>query len=250
MYKIAIPTYKRYNVKTLNLPLKYELVYIFVANHEEKEIYEKTLPKDKYKEIIVGELGITNQRNFIRNYFNDGENIVSIDDDIEKVVKWDGEKGHTIVEDLDELFVNSFKAAARLNLNLWGINCVSNPFFMSNQKEQTKNLKFCVGCMFGFINDKTIILNKLCEGKEDYENTFLSYKKCGGVLRLNWISVKQKPFDIGGLGGLQERIITSKKAAEYLQTTYPNFISSIFQRKNGMNEVRLRKIKCVDNIDV
>jgi hypothetical protein len=250
MYKIAIPTYKRYNIKTLDLPIKHELVYIFVANDEEYNIYIKTIPKDKYHKIIVGELGITNQRNFIRNYFNDGENIVSIDDDIEKVVKWDGYKGHITVDNLDELFILSFKQLSRDNLNLWGINSVANPFFMSNKKEHTTNLKFCVGCMFGFINDKSIMLNTICEGKEDYENTFLSYEKCGGVFRMNWISVKQKPFSKGGLGSLQERIITSKKAAEYLQTTYPNFVSSIFTRKNGMNEIRLRNLKCVDNIDV
>lgn len=244
MYKIAIPTYNRYNsilAKTLALPLKSEVVYLFVANQEEYDSYEKTIPSDKYHKIVIGELGITNQRNFIRNYFDNGENIVCIDDDINRVVKWDGKKGHTTVENLDELFILSFNQLLRENLNLWGINSVANPFFMAGQTEFSKNLKFCVGCIFGFINDKTIILNPRCEGKEDYENTILSYSKVGGVLRMNWISVKQKAFNIGGLGGLQKRIESSKDSARYLLDTYPTFVSSIFKRKNGMTEIRLKR---------
>ena len=251
MYKIAIPSYKRHNEiieKTLSLPLNQELIYIFVANQEEYDIYEKTIPKDKYHKIVIGELGITNQRNFIRNYFDSGENIVSIDDDIEKVIKWDGEKGHTTIDNLDDFFILSFEQLSREKLNLWGINSVANAFFMANKKEYTTDLKFCIGCIFGFINDKSIILNPLSEGKEDYENTILSYDKCGGVLRMNWISVKQKPFDKGGLGSLQERIRSSATAAEYLYSTYPKYISSMFKRKNGMNEVRLKRLKCKKNI--
>ena len=250
-YKIAIPSYKRHNdivKKTLSLQLNPKLIYIFVANQQEYDIYEKTIPKDKYHKIVVGELGITNQRNFIRNYFDVGENIVSIDDDIEQVIKWDGKKGHITIDNLDNLFILSFEQLTRDNLNLWGINCVANPFFMSSKEEYTTDLKFCIGCIYGFKNDKTIMLNPLCEGKEDYENTILSYEKCGGVLRMNWISVKQKPFNNGGLGSLQERIKSSKISAEYLNFTYPKFISSIFRRKNGMNEVRLRRLKCVKNI--
>ena len=73
---IAIPTYNRSDVlekKTLTTLLKGGIepkqIYIFVANQKEKKIYEDAIPRDKYNEMIVGKLGITNQRKFIKNYF-------------------------------------------------------------------------------------------------------------------------------------------------------------------------------------
>ena len=91
---IAIPTYNRSDVlerKTLTTLLKGGIepkqIYIFVANQKEKKIYEESIPRDKYNQMIVGKLGITNQRKFIKNYFNEGDQVVSIDDDVEGIFK-------------------------------------------------------------------------------------------------------------------------------------------------------------------
>ena len=43
-----------------------------------------------YGKIVVGKKGITNQRIFISKYFPVGTNIVSLDDDVEKMQKLKG----------------------------------------------------------------------------------------------------------------------------------------------------------------
>jgi len=92
--KFVIPTYNRYEEiqsKTLTTlkegGVPSEQIYIFVANEEEKEKYEKSTDNTYYNEIIVGELGIRQQRIFISKYFPVGERICSMDDDVEQVIK-------------------------------------------------------------------------------------------------------------------------------------------------------------------
>ena len=99
MYKVAIPSYKRAETlkkKTLETLKRGKVpasnVYIFVANKEEEKIYKEVIPKNLYHKIVVGIKGIANQRIFIRNYFKKGSHVVSIDDDVESVLKLVGEK--------------------------------------------------------------------------------------------------------------------------------------------------------------
>ena len=111
MYYVAIPSYKRENVlvkKTLptllNGKIKATHIYIFVANAQEKRIYEKTIPKEMYNKIVIGKKGIANQRIFIRNYFAEGSYVISIDDDIEAVMKFVNDKKLKQLNDLDTFF--------------------------------------------------------------------------------------------------------------------------------------------------
>ena len=63
-------------------------------------------------------------------------------------------------------------------------------------------------------------------------------KKDGGVLRYNGVTTKTKFNSAGGLG--KDRFEMNKKAAEYLQKAYPDLVT-IFHRKNGMTEVKLKR---------
>ena len=89
-YKIVVPTFKRYDTfknKTFKLLLDYKIpaknIYIFVANNEEKKLYEKVLDKSKYNKIVVGKKGLRNQRNFISDYFNENDYLIQLDDDLD-----------------------------------------------------------------------------------------------------------------------------------------------------------------------
>jgi hypothetical protein len=248
MYKVAIPSYKRADalrLKTLAMLKKGKVpasrVYIFVANKEEKKQYEAVIPKELYKELVVGKIGIAPQRIFIRNYFKEGEHIVSIDDDVEEIQKLSGE---VLVQlrDVNKFFIDAFKKVIREGLYLWGIYPVRNPFFMNHSnKPVSTGLKFIIGALHGYIvrHTKSLDPNKQSEGKEDYEQGILYYNKDGGVMRYNNITIKTKFLAKGGLGEEKERFEINRKAAEYLQKTYPEYVT-IFHRKSGMTEIRLR----------
>jgi hypothetical protein len=246
MYKVAIPSYKRETVlskKSLNTLIKGKVppskIFIFVANNEEKKNYETVLDKKTYNKIIIGKKGIANQRKFIKNYFKEGEYIVSIDDDVESVLQL---KKSKLVEltNLNSFFIDAFNKLKKEGLYIWGIYPVRNDFFMKTKKPITTDLKFIIGVLYGFIvrHDKSLEPSTKSEGKEDYEQSILYYKKDGGVLRFNHITTKTKFLAKGGLGEEKKRFEINKKAAAYLNKKYPEFIT-IFHRKNGMTEVKL-----------
>jgi hypothetical protein len=245
---IAIPTYNRSDVlerKTLTTLLKGGIepkqIYIFVANQKEKKIYEDAIPRDKYNQMIVGKLGITNQRKFIKNYFKEGDQVVSIDDDVEGIFKLVGNKQHPVpilVETKAKpFFISAFKRLEKEGLYMWGIYPVRNPFFM--KQTVSTGLSFIIGALHGYIvrHDKSLEPNIKSEGKEDYHQSILYYLKDGGVVRFNNITIKTKFLAKGGLG--EDRFERNRLSAEYLQSTYPTLVS-IFHRKNGMTEIRLK----------
>ena len=86
---IAIPSYKRHDQimeKSLSTLKEYRIppsrITIFVANTEEKKLYEEAIPKGTVKDIVVGILGMDKIRNFMLDYYPKGKHIVMMDDDI------------------------------------------------------------------------------------------------------------------------------------------------------------------------
>jgi hypothetical protein len=249
-YVVAIPTYNRSKEvvsKTLATLLDGKVskdrIYIFVANKAQEKIYEETVPKMMYHKIVVGKLGITNQRKFISKYFPENQYIVSIDDDVEELLMMQNPEKLVKVKDLDKFFNEAYAELKSENLYIWGIYPVRNPFFM--KKKISSDLKFIIGVLFGYINRH---LKKLepsihSETKEDYEQSILYYKMDGGVLRYNYITPKTKFNAAGGLG--TDRFERNKSAAEYLKKTYPDIIT-IFHRKTGMTEVRFARMPRFD----
>ena len=244
-YVVAIPTYNRYDVlehKTLKTLMEGGVsknrIYLFVANQEQYRLYEEAIPKSMYKAIIIGKKGITNQRIFIANYFDDGQYVISMDDDVEEFQMLRGDKLAKLVN-VAGFFENAYKLLKTNKLYIWGIYPVRNPFFMYN--EITMDLRFLIGVTFGFItrHDRRLRPSISAETKEDYEQTILYYKMDGGVLRFNNITAKTKFNAPGGLG--TDRYERNKSAAEYLFKTYPDIIT-VFQRKNGTHEVKLKKL--------
>jgi hypothetical protein len=244
-YVVAIPSYNRINEiinKTLTTLKKGKVsknkIYIFVANKQEEKLYEENIPKKLYNEIIVGKKGITNQRIFISKYFDDGQYIVSMDDDVEELQKMKNEKTLETIENLDIFFKYAYKELKKENLYIWGVYPVRNAFFM--KKTITTHLRFIIGVTFGYINRHENILypSLKSETKEDFEQSILFYKNDGGVLRFNFITPKTKFNSEGGLG--KDRAERNKKAAEYLKKKYPDIIT-IFHRENGMTEVKFSK---------
>jgi len=244
-YVIAIPTYNRFEVisqKTLKTlhegNIHKNKIVLFVANQREYELYKKNVPTELYHKIVVGKKGITHQRNFIANYFPEGQYVISMDDDIECLEMLRGEK-LVKLKNINDFFIEAYKLLKKNNLYIWGIYPVRNPFFM--YKETTYDLRFIIGLVYGFItrHSSKLKLSTALDMKEDYEQTILYFKMDGGVIRFNHITAKTKFNAEGGLG--TDRHERNKLAAEYLYKKYPDIVT-IFQRKNKMYEVKLKRL--------
>ena len=245
-YIIAIPSYKRakeLNNKTL-ITLKEggippEKINIFVASASEEVVYKHILNKENYNKIIVGELGIRNQRIFISKYFPEYTHIVSCDDDIESFSELDktqARKNLKKIVDLNKLFDNTFELLRTENLYLAGFPGHSNVYWLN--PGYSTNLKFVIGVCHLYINrhDTDLYPNIESESKEDYEQSIKFYLKDKGVIRYNDICFKTKYNQPGGLG--VDRFERNKNAQEYLCKTYPFICKSKF-RKDGTPEVSL-----------
>jgi len=244
-YVVAIPSYNREEVivkkslKTLkDGGVPSSKIHIFLANEEEREKYEKAVPKDLYGKLVVGVKGITQQRKFIVKYFPEGQYVISIDDDVERLEKLQGGK-LAKVRDVDGFFKKGYDDLKKRGLYIWGIYPVQNPFFM--KPAATTDLKFIIGVLRGFINrhDKDLEPSGKIKVKEDYEQSILYYRKDGGVLRYNNITTKTKFNAEGGLG--KERHQMNQEASDFLYAKYPDLVTP-FHRKNGMAEIKLRRM--------
>ena len=285
-YQVAIPSYQRSKTiykKTLTTLLNGKVnpnqITIFVANQQEKEEYETALPKSSYKEIVIGEKGITPQRIFISKHYPANTHIFSIDDDVRgfyelanqplsklyqtyrRIYHHDNshsrnqnqkrktQKKKTIdaskqrlkpITDLHHDLWHTGKVNPEEKLYLWGVYPKANSFFM--KPKITTDLKFIVGTAFGYINRPNAHdLFPKTPLKGDYEQTILYYKKDGGVLRFNNVSFKTQIYAKGGLDVAEKRIQSSKKATEYLLKKYPEYVVPRPNRKNQISEIRLFK---------
>jgi len=242
--KYVIPSYNRIDslkTKTLALLEQYDIpkeqVYIFTAPSE-FESYQKACPDYN---VVCGELGLKNQRNYITNFFPEGAPLVSLDDDIEKLYTFKRDQPRiranlVPIEDLKSLVEGAFLVTKVHNLNFWGISPSDNNLFL--KEGYSTNLKFCIGHMWGCYNCKEIVLT--LDYKEDYERTLKFYQRDGGVLRMNWVCAKTKMYQAGGIGLKQkQRLEHNMKSARDLVDLFPGLVK-LNQRKEG--EIMLSKL--------
>jgi hypothetical protein len=219
------------------------LVYIFVANNQEEAEYKNTIPKELYNKIVVGVIGIIPQRQFISDYFKEGQNIISIDDDIKKInLTYSQFKNNS----LDYFFRYAFNTCRKENAFIWGIYPVDNPYFFTKKKEEyTTHLAFIIGACYGYINrpNNKNLENTLgkSSNKGDVEKSILYYIEDEKVVRFNKISITTKYYNsIGGLGGWEERLKPMREAGLELQRKYREY-GYLYTRPNGMTEFKLYK---------
>jgi hypothetical protein len=241
-YRIAIPSYKRSKVvkdKSINYlindcNIKPKLIDVFVANKKEYKDY-------KYLEsfginIIVGVITLKEQRKYINNYYNDGDFIIQIDDDINYLTKKKGKSTEKFVE-IDKLIKIGFNECLKHRTKIFGITPTNNHFFMDNKI--STNLKFINGGFFGIIIDKDKNLEINVNEKEDYERTIKYFIKFKKVIRLNMFSLNTTYYK--GDGGMVDSRTTKEQnnSALYLCKKYPNLISINPHRKSKYLELRL-----------
>lgn len=243
----VIPSYKRKNVlinkslKTLNdYNIDKKDIYIFVANQQQKEEYDEVV-KMGYN-VIIAKKGLTNARNFIIDYFKEGQKIVSLDDDIRSIEKFVNEKKTKKLPSLKDFINNAFKELEKNNLQLGGVYPVNNPYFMKDSF--TTELRYIIGAFYYFINDKSQKIEPKFDLSEDYARTIKSFIKYNGVLRYNNITIKTTYYtDEGGLADDRKGVINGKTPEEIskkaLYDKYPKYIRPI--EKKGRFDIALVK---------
>jgi len=244
-YVIAIPSYKRSNLlnrTTLKLLNDYKIspkiIYIFVANESEYNIYDAILEKGRYNKIIVGVQGMGAIRNFITDYFPEGKMIFFMDDDIRGIVRFPDKKRIETVDDLNSKIKDGFSRLKQSGLGLFGFYPVDNPYFMLKD-EIRLGLSYIVGCMYGVINDRSLKVS--LDDKEDYERSILSYLKYGSNLRYNWIAPTTNYYS--EKGGMQEDRTYERimRSAEFLAEKYPELCKIEMKKKSGYPEIRMSR---------
>ena len=247
-YKIAIPSYNREEIlldKTLGYLQKCKIdkkrIFIFVANKEQARIYEEHLPK-YYNKIVIGIKGIKNIRWFIRDYFGEGEYIISIDDDVEYLLQIGGKKGCKLC-DLNYFIQSSFSKAEFLGCRMWGIGSHCNHFFL--REGCTIGLRYIISTFYGLKNthDKSTYIE--IGEKEGASRSILFYLADGRVMKVNSVGMKTAFFE--NKGGLQDvsgknRINTKiKEAGEFLIKKYPKFV--YFKKNTKRFDLAFRMLK-------
>ena len=243
-YVIAIPSYNRVDrLKAQTLPMldsyniPHNKIYIFTANNKEYDLYKGSI-KSNYK-FVKGVLTIGKQRNFICNYFKEGQRIVYIDDDIRQMTKL-GNKKLNRLPSLNDLIHKGFDTCYKNNLYIWGVYPVDNHFFMSNKI--TYDLKYIPGGLYGVINRHDKDLQLTMNDKEDFENSLQFFKKAGGVVRFNNVGFKTKNYAVGGLNvNPKARFLEGKKNVIILKKKYPDNVSIVEPTKASPHwDIRLK----------
>jgi hypothetical protein len=189
--KIVIPSFARSDQivkKTLNVLKDVSAdIYVFVVE-EELEEYKKAM--DERIHLIVGEKGLANQRNFITNFFDEGEVIISMDDDIEEVHIKSGRSLQNILEECCDYL--------KENDGIIGFPPTYNKFW--NKAEGfKKGLYYIVGAFFIFKNDRIQVTKSI---GEDFERSIKYFEKYGYVSRCNDLIYKTKYYT--NKGGMME----------------------------------------------
>lgn len=226
---IAIPSYQRpiaLREKTLRTLAEHgipkEQIHIFVVKDEEA-MYKEAIGSEY--NIVVGELGLVEQKRFIESYYPEAHHIVFMDDDIEAI---DLDAFST----LTELIETAHKECLARGAYIWSVYPVWNPYFRKTKEPLSTSLKMCIGGFTGIINrpNNVELHLKWCRDREDVERTLRYFIHDGIVLRFNRVGYKTKFFNDGGLGTLKERIDRITSEVQILSDKFP-LHGSIRQKK-------------------
>jgi len=247
-WKVVCPSYNRvdgFKAKTL-ATLQYHKVpaskiYLFVADEEQKKLYEAGLEPGSVGHIIVGIKGLPQVRNFIFDYFPKETPLVSFDDDVGGFVRLtpEGKLRPLKPAEFCEIVNMAFDECKKVGANFWGDYPVANGFYMENTISY--DLKFIMGSFWGCFNPgKDVRINIGNGEKEDYMRTIQFWERDGKVLRLNFLSHKTAVYSTaGGLqsDGAKARLEREKSTVAEMLKKWPQYLRPNPRRKGPMPEV-------------
>tara|TARA_R110002167_G_scaffold99886_4_gene261252 strand:- start:441 stop:2306 length:1866 start_codon:yes stop_codon:yes gene_type:complete len=236
-YKIVIPSYGRYNAfHTLNLLEEFEdQTYIFITQ-EEEQLYKNAIG-DKFKNLIVAPSGIGATRNFITNYFDEGEILVCLDDDI----RW-------LNRPLKEWLNDAVKHLSQSEFGM--MTFPATTMYIKPEIKYTEGMYFGIGVFHIVKNHKHIQLTY--NQGEEFERTIAYLKKYGKNIRIHGIAFRTKYFGKGGLENYRtiEVYVNETNRLIYEFKDYLHFKDKVILNQMLGNVKLYRTVKSIDIIQL
>ena len=210
-YVIAIPTYKRYGIKTLEYlnrqSVPVGLITIFVANESEYDLYYEQWGSTYA--IVIGVIGIGPQRNFITSFYPEGTYIVSMDDDVMDLHHMQGVGFNIWIQECLGWMVAS-------GIGLLGLNPTSNTYWRSISKAPTfQSGRYLAVGVFHIYRIKSCIPPLDFNFIEDYERSIKYLRLDGAVGRYNGVVLKHTGWSNGGLKEARTKDAYCKAVTEF-----------------------------------
>ena len=250
-FRIAIPTIARAETikkKTINYLSKTDInfkeVDLFLSDGEELDAYKESLKEYPINFIVTNKKHVNTQRNFIVDYYKEGQLVLGIDDDIQSIEMRVSEKKTIPLLNLTEFVDQAFEISLGHKFDMWGVNAVLNPYFMRNNI--SFNLKYIVACFYGWRNthqSKAYVSTNPEYGKEDYERSIKYYIEDGGLTRFNYVSPKTKYYSEDGGIQTYRTVEYEQKAVDWLLKTFPMYCVVNTHKKSKWPEVRLKDLR-------
>lgn len=238
--KFVIPSYKRHDIlmnKSYNYLIKHNIntddIYIMVRSDDPQlEEYKRI----KANIIVTDVKGIGKTHNFISAYFGEGEYIVELDDDLNRLI----DKDRNELSNFKDLCQTMKDKLIAEGCSYGGTYSVDNSMFMSGCEQYTTDLRYMLGCVrFRFVRKDIAVVTDYAE---DMEHCILHYIRDGKIVKNNWIAPITKNYNDGGCDGDGRNIERERVDKQYLADTYPQYCR-LFQRKNGRWDCRLKHYK-------
>jgi hypothetical protein len=228
--RIVIPSYNRPEVlraktfrflQSVDYPL--EKIFIFVASQEEYIKYKTEFLELPHYNIIVGVLGLINQRNFISDFLNDEEIYISMDDDITGI--------KCPFKNFNQILELGLQAIHRRETGIFGIRPNDNGLCLKDTT--TTHLSHIVGAFYIIRNHQELRVRMYLE---DYERTILYFLRYRQILRYNGAGIATKY--IGSSAGAEGAALRQENGVREIVARYPGLCKAII-KKNGWPDISL-----------
>lgn len=237
--RVCIPTYNRFQTIG-DMTLRYlnsiqypsDKIILFVASDEQAALYRQHVPQHLYGQIVVGVLGLVNQRNYITKWLDSNEIFISMDDDVQSIKVMTGFNIYWIIAD----------AVAKIKRGDAGLaGVLPNSDARRFRTGHTEHLSHIVGSFYVCKNNHSMLLDTdpiIQEAKEDYYRTLQYFMVYGRILRYRNAGVQtvyRNP--LGGIESLGRRKRDAAACVDLIRR-YPKFVKHI-DKKSGWPDVLL-----------
>lgn len=211
-------------------------VYVFVSLESDVILYQSKYP---HINIVKAPKGVAAVDNFITDYFDEGQKIIYMNDDVSGIQELRGNKLYPIEKQKLLNIINVMFAKMQLNkITYGGFYPVPNTMFMTGKKI-TYDLCLIMDPFSLVINNKKIRIT--ISDKSDFEKSIQHFYNQGALIRYNHIALKVEYYGThGGFQGRDEK--TELHSAKLLQQKYPQYISGITVKKDGKTSLKFKKM--------